>query len=297
MFQYNLYRRMQETYPDTQVKADLTWFYANDDHHGYELEKCFSHDLSAFSIEEASYGEILKLTGQLPNMSKKHGRAFERFRRYPNRILRIFTAEKRKPFILNRMIQEIPYEEIMHLDTSKDWYLIGFWVEECYYRDRTDKLQKELVFDQNYGEKNAALLQEMQEETSVSIHVRRGDYLTAYAGQFRDLGEDYYKKAVGRIMEACDSPRFYIFSDDSDFIRHAFNWLENKVIVDHNTGSDSFRDLQLMSSCRHNIIANSTFSAWAAILNRHPDHLTIYPSAYLAGEDSETKTLPGWIRI
>ncbi|MBP5385739.1 MAG: alpha-1,2-fucosyltransferase [Lachnospiraceae bacterium] len=297
MFQYNLYRLMQEIYPDTEVKADLTWFHANDDHHGYELEKCFAHDGSGFSICKATYGEIFRVTGLLPNMSAKHGPAFERFRRYPNRILRIFTQKKRKPYILDRLTQDITYEQIMHLDVSKDWYLIGFWIEECYFGKRVKSLQKELVFDDAYDETNAKLIGTIREENAVSIHVRRGDYLTTYAGQFSCLGREYYEQAVAKIRETCSNPRFYIFSDDSDFVKDEFVWLADKVIVSHNTGAQSFRDMQLMSTCRHNIIANSTFSMWAAILNRNPDHVTIYPAAYLTDEDTEQHFLPGWIRI
>ena len=296
MYQYNLYRLLQEIYPETEVKADLTWFYANNDHFGYELEKCFAHEKSAFSLQCASYADLLKVTGLIPNMSRDHGRRFEKFRRYPNRILREFTQKKRAPYILDRLSQEVTKEQILHLDTSKNWYLVGFWVEECYWRDRIDRLQKELCFDENYDDKNAELIRMIRETPSVSIHVRRGDYLTVYAHQFQSLSRDYYEKAVAKIREILPDATFYVFSDDSDFIKSEFEWLENKVIVDHNKGDDSFRDMQLMSLCKHNIIANSTFSAWASILNKDPAHVTIYPAAYLKGEDYEQITLPNWIR-
>ncbi|MCR5222287.1 MAG: alpha-1,2-fucosyltransferase [Lachnospiraceae bacterium] len=297
MYQYNLYRLLKETYPDTPVKADLTWFYAHNDHHGYELEKCFAHDDSAFSIECATYRELFRVTGLIPNMSKGHGRGFEKFRRYPNRILREFTQKKRAPFILDRLQQDVSMETVLHLDPAKDWYLIGFWIESPYWRDRIPSLQKELCFDENYGKKNQELIRSIIESESVSIHVRRGDYLTTYAGQFKALSDDYYKKAVEEIKKVCDTPKFYIFSDDGAFIRREFDWIKDKVIVDHNTGDDSYRDMQLMSLCKHNIIANSTFSAWAAILNRNPEHVTVYPAAYLKDEDSEEIKLKNWIRI
>ena len=297
MYQYNLYRLLTETYPETEVKADLTWFYANNDHFGYELEKCFAREGGDFSLECASYGELLKVTGLIPNMSPKHGRGFEKFRRYPNRILREFTQKKRAPYILDRLAQTVTKEQILHLDPSKNWYLIGFWVEECYWKDRITSLQQELSFDENVDAENAELIRAITTGPSVSIHVRRGDYLTAYAHQFQSLTRDYYEQAVARIREIMPDATCYVFSDDSDFIRNEFEWLQNKVIVDHNTGADSFRDMQLMSLCKHNIIANSTFSAWASILNRNQDHVTIYPAAYLKGEDSQQITLPRWIRI
>ncbi len=297
MYQYNLYRLLQETYSGTQVKADLTWFYANNDHFGYELEKCFLHQDSAFSLETASYRELFRVTGLIPNMSKKHGRGFETFRRYPNRILREFTQKKRAPFILDRLQQSVSSDQILHLDTSKDWYLIGFWIEECYWGSRIGSLQKELCFDDNTDAENTELIRKISGTESVSIHVRRGDYLTTYKGQFQSLNREYYEKAVGEIQKIVKNPVFYIFSDDSDFVRQEFTWLDNKVIADNNTGENSYRDMQLMSLCKHNIIANSTFSAWAAILNRNPGHVTVYPALYLTGEDSEMIQQKNWIRI
>lgn len=326
MYQYNFYKLMKETYPEVPVYADLTWFYANNDHHGYELQKIFGHNEN-FGIEEAPYRVIFRVTGQVPNMSKNHGKAFEKFRRYPNRLLRPLLGAKKAPNILNRMETEVTYEQVMNLDTSKDWYLIGFWVEECYVLPRIEKLKEELTFDSDYSEKNAELVKAIREETSVSIHVRRGDYLTTYAGQFKTLGRDYYEQGAKLIEKesggACDGSdsvsdssvgassvsagsvgagnqaafKYFIFSDDSDFVKKEFHWLENKVIVDNNTGDDSFRDMQLMSLCKHNIIANSTFSAWAAMLNQNAGHITVYPSAYLSEEDTEEKSLEGWRRI
>ena len=69
------------------------------------------------------------------------------------------------------------------------------------------------------------------------------------------------------------------------------------TVVDINKGNDSFRDMQLMSICRANIIANSTFSQWASILNENGDHITVYPARYMKDEDTEVRNLPGWIRV
>ncbi len=298
MYQYNFYKLMQETYPDVPVYADLTWFYANNDHHGYELQKIFGHN-EAFRIQEAPYSAIWRVTGQIPNMSKKHGRAFEKMRRYPNRLMKSLGKKRAAMNVLNRMESDVSMEQVMHLDTGKDWYLIGFWVEECYVLPRLEKLPTELAFDRNYSARNAELVKEISESTSVSIHVRRGDYITTYAGQFKTLGRDYYEQGAKLIAEEVGNQtcKFFIFSDDSEFVKQEFGWLENKVIVDHNTGDDSFRDMQLMSLCKHNIIANSTFSAWAAMLNQNEGHITVYPAAYLSEEDTEEKSLRGWRRI
>ena len=92
-------------------------------------------------------------------------------------------------------------------------------------------------------------------------------------------------------------PKFFIFSEDADFVEKEFAWLSDKTIVNINSGNDSYRDMQLMTKCKANIIANSTFSQWASILNENSDHITIYPAQYMSDEDTEERTLSGWIRV
>ncbi len=314
MFQYSFYRLMQETYPNTEVKADLTWFYANNDHHGYELHRIFEKvPNTQFHIQEASKKEILAATGLVPNLcSRGFGKEFEKFRRYPNRILREFTQSKRAPFMIDQLTGTIEnkdqilsdgtvknemFEKVMHLDTKRNWYLTGFWIEEKYYRNRMEALYKELVFPALASTINRELAARIQSENSVSIHVRRGDYLVQYADMFAVLDRGYYEKAVHYIENHVTQPSYFIFSDDSTFVEKEFDWLSNKTIVINNKGDDSYCDMQLMSLCHHNIIANSTFSQWGALLNTNENHIVIYPAEYLKQQDNELKTLPGWVRI
>ncbi|MCR5002184.1 MAG: alpha-1,2-fucosyltransferase [Lachnospiraceae bacterium] len=313
MFQYSFYRFLKDLYSDVPVKADLTWFYANNDHNGYELERIFGKVAdSDFSIEEATKGEIFKVTGLVPNMVRGGGtgsRAFEKFRRYPNRIIREFTQKKREPYIIDQLSGKIcnedsadghneMYEKVTHLDTAKDWYICGFWIEEKYLYGRLEEIRKQLRFPEIEDERNINLSDEIRSCNSVSIHVRRGDYLSAtYENMFVSLGRDYYEKAVGYIKDRVDEPKFFIFSDDADFVRNEFTWLDDKCIVTGNEGDESFRDMQLMSLCKHNIIANSTFSQWGALLNENEGHMALYPAAYLKDRDNEVKKMPGWIRI
>lgn len=332
MFQYSFYRFLKTLYKDTQVKADLTWFYANNDHHGYELQRIFGtvRD-SSFDIEEAGKGEIFKVTGLIPNLMQpidmvtaegkmhetvKHGRfsnsgaqAFERFRRYPNRIIREFTQKKREPYIIDQLggmllNEDLPdgsnelYDKITHLDISEDWYVIGFWIEEKYLQKRLDEIRSHFRFPKITDEHNKTLADKIRSCNSVSIHVRRGDYLSdTYKDMFVPLGREYYGSAVRYIRKRVTEPEFFIFSDDADFVRDEFAWIENKHIVTGNEGNESFRDMQLMSLCRHNIIANSTFSQWGALLNENEGHITVYPSAYLKDRDNEMKHFEGWVRI
>ncbi len=343
MFQYSFYRFLKTLYKDTPVKADLTWFYANNDHHGYELQRIFgAAGHSAFDVEEASKKEIFSVTGLIPNLkqpndmitgavklldketdpdslkpeesfrrgrySQEQARAFEKFRRYPNRILREFTGAKRAPYIIDQLDGSISnedvdgvnelYEKVTHLDISKDWYICGFWIEEKYLRGRLEGMRPHFRFPRIEDDMNRKYAEMINGCNSVSLHVRRGDYLSSlYENMFVSLSRDYYEKAVNYIRQHTESPEFFIFSDDADFVRKEFTWLEDKHIITGNDGEDSFRDMQLMSMCRHNITANSTFSQWGALLNENTEHITVYPAAYLKDRDNEIKNFEGWVRI
>ena len=280
MFQYNLYSFLRERYPGTEVKADVTWFYTQDEHHGFELERIFGGvEGSRFSLDIAKTSEIYAVSGQIPAPVKGLLAKPLKFLLGPvNRKLRESGKCEKAGVTFDQLSGRISYEELCDLDISRNYYIFGFFIEEAYYRDRMETLRQELKFPPMTG-RNAELAAMMAQEESVSIHVRRGDYLSpTYSGQFLCLGRDYYEKAVDIVREHMSEPKFYIFSEDADFVRKEFAWLENMTAVDINSGNDSFRDMQLMARCRANIIANSTFSQWASILNENPGHITVYAS-------------------
>ncbi|NLG03767.1 MAG: hypothetical protein GX567_08085, partial [Clostridia bacterium] len=219
MFQYAFYQLMKERYQDTTVKADITWFNGNKEHQGYELERIFGQrekhvsSGSKFLIEEASTAQILRVTGKIPCFMKgRIAKKFESFRRYPNRILKIFNEKRLRSYQIYEQEFCNPdtpghlhpndlFEKVMHLDTSKDWYLAGFWIEEAYYKTRISDIQKHFVFPRITDKENMEWVKKIQSTNSVSIHVRRGDYLTSYATDFIALSKDYYQAAIAYICQ------------------------------------------------------------------------------------------------
>jgi len=129
--------------------------------------------------------------------------------------------------------------------------------------------------------KNIQTIARMKEEISVSIHIRRGDYLdpenTAMFGGI--CTEDYYEAAIRYVLTKHPDAHFYIFSDDSAYVREKYSG-PAYTIVDWNVGENSFYDILLMSSCKHNICANSTFSFWGARLNANPDKIMVRPAKH-----------------
>lgn len=188
-----------------------------------------------------------------------------------DRVRRKLTGRK------NRTVEETAdyMPEIFGMD---DVYLYGFWGCERYYKDIMGLLQQKIRFPQSTNPANIETLSAMEKENAVSVHIRRKDYLTVADGK-RYMGictDAYYKSAFAYINERVENPVFYIFSDDLEYARGHFRG-KNMRVVDWNTGSDSMYDMQLMSHCRHNICANSTFSIWGARLNSHQDKLMIRP--------------------
>ena len=143
----------------------------------------------------------------------------------------------------------------------------------------------------------------MQNSNSVGIHIRRGDYISNQAA-FENHGIcslTYYKTAIGIINSKINNPMYFIFSDDTEWVRNTDFGIKNFEIIDWNIEKKSYIDMQLMSYCKHNIIANSTFSWWGAWLNNYSQKIVIAPKNWFSNESRKSeseKIIPkDWIQI
>jgi hypothetical protein len=182
----------------------------------------------------------------------------------------------------------------------EDVYLYGFWGCERYYTDIIPLLQDKIRFHKSDNEKNEMTIKRVRNENSVSIHVRRQDYLTVADGK-RYMGictEEYYREAINYIRQRVENPKFYIFSDDLEYAKTHFN-AENMQVVDWNSGAESLYDMEIMSCCKHNICANSTFSMWGARLNKNKDKIMIRPLKHDNYDNADARTVhrnwQGWL--
>jgi hypothetical protein len=152
----------------------------------------------------------------------------------------------------------------------------------------------------NIDQRNRLIATEMQGLNAVSIHIRRGDYVKneLYNGA---CTLDYYRKAIDAISMRINDARFYLFSDDEQWAQDFLKILSIQAVVIHwNKKADSYRDMYLMSQCKHHIIANSTFSWWGAWLNKNPQKTVIAPAIWFsdAPRDADKDIIPDkWIRI
>lgn len=163
----------------------------------------------------------------------------------------------------------------------ENMYLSGYFACEKYYADILYDLREKIQFPLSGNPLIGKLAQQMQECNSVSVHVRRGDYLNPEnKAMFGNICTDaYYQGAMNAIRKAVPDVHFYIFSDDISYVREKYQG-EEYTIMDINHGKDSFYDMWLMSNCRHNICANSTFSFWGARLNGYENKIMIRPTIH-----------------
>ena len=183
-------------------------------------------------------------------------------------------------------------------------FLRGYWQTEKYFKTAEDIIRKDFAFEKKKNEETLALADRMQHTNAVSLHVRRGDYVSSpSANSFHGLARlEYYRKAIALIKEKTADPFFYIFSDDAAWAEeHLAKDNSDTLVVKHNSGEDSWQDMYLMSMCNHHIIANSSFSWWGAWLNNKENKIVIAPKIWFADEKMNNQTgdlkPAGWVEI
>ncbi len=182
--------------------------------------------------------------------------------------------------------------------------LEGYWQSEQYFIKEAASIKKDFSFPARGATyENNALLSSISAGCSVGVHVRRADYLhPAIAAQHGTCSEEYYIAAIQYIQSSFPLAIFYFFSDDPAWVKNVFtDHLPNSVLVKNNTGANSWKDMYLMSKCRHHIIANSSFSWWGAWLNDQPEKMVIAPKRWFADSkrnDTTCDLIPAnWIRL
>jgi hypothetical protein len=179
-------------------------------------------------------------------------------------------------------------------------YLIGYWQTEKYFSHIRNVLLKEFTIKYPQDSKNKQLSEIIQACNSVSVHVRRGDYISN-SDYFKFHGVcsiDYYINAVNYIAGLINNPHFFIFSDDPLWTKSKINIPYPTHFIDHNANQD-YEDLRLMSQCKHNIIANSSFSWWGAWLNQNPEKVVCAPKQWYNDKNINTTDLIplDWVKL
>jgi len=180
-------------------------------------------------------------------------------------------------------------------------YLNGYWQSEKYFLEYEDIIRQDFTLKYKLSNESARYEQIINDSTSIGLHVRRGDYVNnPSTNDYHGICSlDYYKKAVSIINDSNINPCFFIFSDDLAWVKENFEFIENKVFIELGEEIPDYEELYLLSQCKHNIIANSSFSWWGAWLNQNPDKIVIAPEQWFADTLLDTSDLipKSWIRI
>jgi hypothetical protein len=181
---------------------------------------------------------------------------------------------------------------------SDDTYLDGFWHSERYFTAHAHIVRKDFSFRTPPTAANASFAATIVETNSVSVHVRRQDYITEPKTRSVSgiLQPEWYRAAVGAIAARSDAASVYVFSDDPEWCRSNLTFDHPMTIVEWNQAA-AFEDMRLMSLCRHHVIANSTFSWWGAWLDPHPDKIVIAPEPWRMDRAAPQVLPDGWIRL
>lgn len=261
MFQYSFYLALNKKF--NNVFADLTEFESYNLHNGFELQDIFGIQLNIKSSFEFNFYNTVN-------------------QRWIWRKLRKIYPKK---YSYTEELSEFNFDESIFQD-KKNKYYWGYWQHINYVNMVSKELRNEFIFPP-LNSLNQNLIEQTKGRITVSIHVRRGDYLNIpHLGNNCD--KIYYNNAIKYMKDKFNSPLFVVFSNDIPWCKEAFDNIE-AIFVDWNHGKESFRDMQLMSLCDHNIIANSSFSWWGAWLNKNPEKTVVSPKQWIYSTDNQQK--------
>ena len=276
MFQYALGRYLSEK-NNVDFKLDIT---------GFENYSLRNYELGIFNIKEsfASPEEIEEIKYKKQNI-----------------IIKMLRRKKEKKLSKNYIQEKHFHFDPEILGIKDNVYLSGYWQSEKYFMEIADILKKEFSIKSEPNAKNREFLEKIKNTNSVSLHIRRGDYVSdAQTKSVHCVNfDEYYVNAVNLMKEKLENPHFFIFSDEPEWVKNNFAQDMEFIIVDCNSSDTGYEDMRLMSNCRHNITANSSFSWWGAWLNNNPDKIVITPQKWFNISERNIKDLlpESWIKL
>jgi Glycosyl transferase family 11 len=280
MFQYAAGRALSLELK-TELMLDISDFNGYRLHHGFELHRLF--DCSAVIAQKRDLKKVLGL------------------QYFP--VIRKVIGNSRLPlFHYNKLVVEPHFQYWPGInDSQENCYILGYWQSAKYFENHASRIKRDFTFKLPMSEGNSELASRLATLNAVSIHVRRGDYVenaktSAIHGA---CSPSFYEMAINFISQRVPQPCFFIFSDDIEWARNNIKTDFQHEYVSHNCGAESFNDMRLMSMCKHHIIANSSFSWWAAWLGTSEKKIVVAPSNWFARKSINTSDLipPDWTQL
>lgn len=258
MFQYALYLHLKALGKNVKID-DKTEYEGRDNARPIRL------DVFDAKYETPSETEMLCLTDSYLDVVSK--------------IRRKLTGRKTAEYKEKSQLFD---SEVLKKDRA---YLVGCWQSEKYFADIKEEVRKAFTFkDIALSEKMREYEKQMTETNSVSLHIRRGDYLEVSDVYGGICTPQYYEKAMKQMEEWNPDCHFFVFTNDVAWVREHYKQ-KNLTIVEGNDEDAGFIDMYLMTKCKHYILANSSFSWWGCYLNSSKEKKVIAPSQWFRGRD------------
>lgn len=277
MFVYAMYLALKEAHPNEDIYICKRSYKGYPLHNGYELGNVFGAD-----APEVSLWQLVKIA--YPYWNYRTWQLMRHF--FPKRSCMLSGTE------------DIPFD-YENVTRKEDGFYDGYWQNENNFLPIRDKILEVFSFPQFNDKRNIELAELITNKRAVSCHVRRGDYLKDPL--YGVCTSEYYVKAIDEINRKVSPDLYCVFSDDVKWCKENLGEIIGKdkeiVFVDWNKGENSFRDMQLMSLCNHNIIANSSFSWWGAWLNNHDDKVVVAPNIWMNKPMVNDPLCDSWIKI
>lgn len=277
MYQYVIYKTLQKRYPNIPVKADISFYGLLTEHNGFEIDKVFEagEGLSCAAKKEINSFCPKYIPGKfethLPSAIK---RKIAFGWQYKFTKLKSLLNKKQKDYIISGLEINAYNDLIFRLNADEhSFYLDGLWQNMQYFIYGRDFVLSLFHYKLQYTKYEKEISQRISDTNSVSIHLRRGDFVHS---TLDICTKKYYDSAISMIKSRVNNPQFFIFSDDMEYARQLFGNLENALFVRGNK-ENAIYDMMLMSECKHNIISNSTFSFWASYLNINVNKIVLAP--------------------
>lgn len=249
-----------------------------------------NYELNGLNVQEkfADPREVVELTG----------RESTRLRMLMLRLRQSAGLTRFRPNILRERNFRFQPEFLI---ASDDVYLEGYWQSEKYFAGITEIIRNEFSIRRSLEGRDRTFAEVIAEGNTVSIHVRRGDYVRhPEAFQYHGVcGREYYRNCMGIISERFQDSHFVVFTDEPGWARENLPSSCRITFVDWDTPRKGCVDLELMRKCRHHIIANSSFSWWGAWLCENPGKVVLAPSRWFIDPSTDTRDLlpESWVRV
>lgn len=281
MFQYALYYQFQKQGKD--VQADLFYYDITPDAMPFVLTDVFQNIELQCSIEKGLHNKVM---------------------RNPNRRLSLKIIDLLQyKMCLDKCQYIYEMEEgyyCKYIKSVKNGYIEGFWQTEKYFEDNRNDIKRIFTFRNVDNDTLNYYLELIKSTNSVSLHIRRGDYLIDVNSKIFGgiCNKEYYQAAMDYMNQKLDNPHYFVFSDDIEWAKRYVS-VQNVTYVDiYNIhGYEDWYDMYLMSKCKHNIIANSSFSWWGAWLNQNEDKIVLTPRKWINGKKTPDIWARYWIKI